>query len=87
MKSYGRFKVKFWPIFSRFYPDLSLIFSNHVIIVANFEKIFILSGFIFNFGKVAKFQRISSKSYGQKPLGRELGYFTKLIFQKTSNNK
>ena len=39
-----------------------LLFSNHVTIVANFEKFLISPGFLLNFRKVTKFQRISPKA-------------------------
>ena len=41
-------------------PDL--LFSNYVTMVANFEKFLISPGFLLNFRKVAKFQRVSSKA-------------------------
>ena len=37
--------VKFWPVLVNFYLDFHKFFSYHVIMAANFEKIFISPGF------------------------------------------
>ena len=55
-------EVKFWPILVDFTMTSHLLFSNHVTIVANFEKFLIPLGFLLNFRKVTKFQRVSSKA-------------------------
>ena len=54
--------MKFWPILVDFTMTSHLLFSNHVTMVANFEKILISPGFLLNFRKVTKFQRVSSKA-------------------------
>ena len=38
-----------------------LLVSNHMIVDANLENFFISPGFVLNFRKVAKFERVSSK--------------------------
>ena len=55
-------KVKFWPILVDFTTTLHLLFSNHVTMVANFEKFLTSPDFLLNFRKVTKFQRVSSKA-------------------------
>ena len=52
--------MKFWPILVDFTMTSHLLFSNHVTMVANFEKCLISPGFILN-SKKSKFQRVSSK--------------------------
>ena len=54
-------KVKFWPISVDFTMTSHLLFSNHVTMVANFEKLLISPGLVLNFRKI-KFQSVSSKA-------------------------
>ena len=54
--------MKFWPILVDCTMASHLLSSNHVTMVANFEKILISPGFLLNFRKVTKFQTLSSKA-------------------------
>ena len=59
--------VKFWPILVDFTMTSHLLFSNHVTMVANFEKLLISPCFPFNFRKSRKISKSylkSSESYG-----------------------
>ena len=61
-------EVKLWPILVDFTMIL-LLFSNHVIAVANFEKCLISPCFLLNFKKSSQISKNSFKSpenYGQR---------------------
>ena len=55
-------QVTFWPVLVDFTLTSHLLFSSHVTMFANFEQFLISPGFILNFRKVTKSQRISSKA-------------------------
>ena len=67
--------MKFWPILVNFAMTCHLLFSNHVTMVANFEKFLISLGFLLHFRKshqISKSQLKSSESYGEKTVGGSL---------------
>ena len=64
--------MKSWPILVDFTMTSYLLFSNHVTMVTNFEKLLILPGFLLNFRKshqISKSKLKSSESYEGKTEG------------------